>query len=144
VRDLFLHAIDGTRVQDFVANNLKPLPTYGDGAFACRPARLAPRRSVGTLFPQTDRLDDRLGPSWAAVATDTVSAAALRDAGLNVIDPSADAAWLRDHKATWAILRPDRFVFACGGPADVADALDAFRVVAPTASNPSPRTEEHI
>ncbi|MBV8563680.1 MAG: hypothetical protein JOZ56_11360, partial [Actinobacteria bacterium] len=142
LRDLFLHGIDGTRVQDFVANNLKPLPTYGEGAFAARPARLAPRRTVGTLFPQTDRLDDRLGPTWAAVALDTASGTALRDAGLAVVDPGADGAWLRDHKATWAILRPDRFVFACGGPADVAAALEAWRPVALSAASPSPATKE--
>ena len=60
VRDAYLNAIDGTRLQRLLAENVKPLPTYGDGAFATRPARLAMRRTVGSLFPQTDRLDDRL------------------------------------------------------------------------------------
>ncbi len=143
VRDAFLHGIDGTRVQDFIANNLKPLPTYGRGAFATRPARRASRRSVGTLFPQTDRLDDRLGVSWAAVAVDAASVDALRAAGLNVVDPGADGEWLRGHGATWAILRPDRFVFACGGPDDVARGVHAWRRIAPSASSLSPEAKEH-
>jgi 2-polyprenyl-6-methoxyphenol hydroxylase-like FAD-dependent oxidoreductase len=138
VRDLFLRGIDGTRVQDFIVNNLKPLPTYGDGSFATRPARRASRRSVGTLFPQTDRLDDRLGGAWAAVALEPASERALRSEGLHVVDPGADGEWLREHRVTWAILRPDRFVFACGKAEDIAPAVDAWRRVAPSAAYPSP------
>jgi 3-(3-hydroxy-phenyl)propionate hydroxylase len=132
-RDAFLHGIDGTRVQDFLANNLKPLPTYAGGAFATKPARFAPRRSVGTLFPQTGRLDDELGIDWAAVAIDDAPAEALRTAGLRVVDPGPDGEWLRAHGATWAILRPDRFVFACGGATDVAAGVHAWRRLRPAA-----------
>ena len=80
VRDAYLNAIDGTRLQRLLAENVKPLPTYADGAFATRPARLAMRRTVGSLFPQTDRLDDRLPRGWAAVASDEPLARAARGA----------------------------------------------------------------
>ena len=116
----FLKAIDGTPVQRMLADNLKPLPTYGAGAFAERPERLPWRRTVGSLFPQTRRLDDRLGSGWAAVAVDGAAAETLREHGLRVVDPGPDEAWLRRHGLTWALLRPDRFVFACGDGRDVA------------------------
>jgi 2-polyprenyl-6-methoxyphenol hydroxylase-like FAD-dependent oxidoreductase len=119
-RDGFLKAIDGTPVQRMLAENVKPLPAYGAGAFAERPARLPWRRTVGSLFPQTERLDDRLGSGWAAVAVDDRAAAPLRAHGLRVVDPGADAAWLRRRGLTWALLRPDRFVFACGDGRDAA------------------------
>jgi 3-(3-hydroxy-phenyl)propionate hydroxylase len=127
VRDAFLHALDGTRLQNVFAENVKPLPTYGAGAFATRPARLPHRRTVGTLFPQVDRLDDRLGNGWAAVAIDAASRSHLQNAGLLVRQPDEEADWLRSHGLTWAILRPDRFVFACGTAADVAAGCDAWR-----------------
>ena len=130
-RDAWLCGIDGTRMQRLLAENVKPLPTYGDGAFAKRPARLSVRRSVGTLFPQTGRLDDDLGAGWAALACDEASEVALRAAGLRVLDPGADGEWLRDRGLTWAILRPDRYVFACGGPEDVGGAVQACRRIAP-------------
>jgi 3-(3-hydroxy-phenyl)propionate hydroxylase len=128
-RDRFLKAIDGTPVQRMLAENVKPLPTYSAGAFAQRPARLPIRRTVGSLFPQTGRLDDRLGTHWAAVAADDPAAAALRAQGLRVVDPGADAAWLRRRGLTWALLRPDRFVFACGADGDVRAACAALRRV---------------
>ena len=119
-RDRFLKAIDGTPVQRMLADNLKPLPTYGAGAFAERPERLPWRRTVGSLFPQTRRLDDRLGSGWAAVAVDGAAAETLREHGLRVVDPGPDEAWLRRHGLTWAVLRPDRFVFACGNGGNAA------------------------
>lgn len=131
-RDLLLKTIDGTRVQELVASNVKPLPTYGAGAFAVPPKRLAGRRSVGALFPQTDRLDDTLPAGWAAVAVDDVARGLLEEAGLEVVDPGRDREWLDDHDVTWALLRPDRFVFACGRAADVGPALMAWwRIAAP-------------
>jgi 3-(3-hydroxy-phenyl)propionate hydroxylase len=129
-RDLFLHAIDGTRLQDLIASNVKPLPTCGAGAFATRPARIPSRRSVGALFPQTGRLDDDLPAGWAAVAIDDVAASLLHEVGLPVVDPGPDRAWLEQHGATWALLRPDRFVFACGQPPDVPPAVAAWRRIA--------------
>jgi 3-(3-hydroxy-phenyl)propionate hydroxylase len=130
LRDAYLNAIDGTPVQRLMAENVKPLPTYADGAFATRPARLAMRRTVGSLFPQTDRLDDRLPPGWAAVASDEPSRALLEAEGLPVSDPGADGAWLGRRGLTWALLRPDRFVFACGRPEDVRAGARAWRRVA--------------
>jgi 3-(3-hydroxy-phenyl)propionate hydroxylase len=128
-RDRFLKSIDGTTAQRLLAENVKPLPTYGAGAFAERPARLPWRRTVGSLFPQTARLDDRLGPDWAAVAVDGTAAAALERSGLRVVDPGSDGAWLRGHGLTWALLRPDRFVFACGVAEDVRAGCAAWRGV---------------
>jgi 3-(3-hydroxy-phenyl)propionate hydroxylase len=132
LRDAYLNGIDGTRLQRLLAENVKPLPTYADGAFATKPARLAMRRTVGSLFPQTDRLDDRLGQGWAAVASDERTRALLEAEGLAVTDPGADRTWLERRGMTWALLRPDRFVFACGGPADVrAGAVACRRIAAP-------------
>ena len=79
-----------------------------------RPHRLPFRRAVGSLFPQPDRLDDRLGRGWAAVASSARAARAWRDAGVHV-DRAPGDPWLDGHGAEWALLRPDRFVFACGG-----------------------------
>jgi hypothetical protein len=110
-----------------LAENIKPLPTYGAGAFAERPARRPWRRTVGSLFPQTARLDDRLGSGWAAVAVDEAAAAPLRAHGLRVVDPGPDEAWLRRHGLTWALLRPDRFVFACGDGRDVGAGCARWR-----------------
>jgi FAD binding domain len=132
-RDAWLHAIDGTPLQRLLAENIKPLPTYGEGAFAARPARMAMRRSVGTLFPQTDRLDDRLGSAWSAVAIDETARVLLQAAGLPVFDPGAAGEWLQARGLTWAILRPDRYVFACGRPEDVGAGLQALQRIAPTA-----------
>jgi hypothetical protein len=118
LRDTWLHTIDGTIVQRLLAENLKPLPTYGGGVFAVRPARVPARRTVGSLFPQTGRLDDRLGSSWAAVTIDEAARAFFIAAGLPAVDPGADGDWLRRRGLTWALLRPDRFVYACGAPGD--------------------------
>jgi 2-polyprenyl-6-methoxyphenol hydroxylase-like FAD-dependent oxidoreductase len=127
VRDAFLHSLDGARLQRVLAENVKPLPTYGTGFFATRPARLPHRRTVGTLFPQADRLDDRLGIGWAAVAIDDASRSLLESQGLLVRKPDQEAEWLRSHGLAWAILRPDRFVYACGTACDATAGGAAWR-----------------
>ena len=129
-RDALLRAIDGTRVQRWLTGNVKPLPTYRAGAFAERPHRLPPRRTVGALFPQTDRLDDRLPAGWAAVAVDDDACARLEAEGLAVVDPGADRAWLEQRGLTWALLRPDRYVFAAGRGDEVPPACRAWRRLA--------------
>ncbi len=131
VRDLVLHGIDGTPVQRWVSSNVKPLPSYGAGLFAQRPSRLPWRRVVGSLFPQTDRLDDALASGWAAVSSDSATSSRLRSYGLTVTDPGPDADWLHERGCTWALLRPDRFVFACGRAKDIAPAISAWRLLAP-------------
>ena len=133
VRDAALNAIDGTPAQRLLTGHLKPLPTYPRGAFAAPPVRRPGRRTVGALFPQSDRLDDRLGPGWAAVSGDDRSRARLEAHGLPVVDPGADVEWLRRHGVSWALLRPDRFVFACGRADDVPAAAAAWRRIAPPA-----------
>jgi 3-(3-hydroxy-phenyl)propionate hydroxylase len=129
-RDALLNALDGTRLQELAATNVKPLPTYRDGTFAVRPHRLPMRRAVGSLFPQTDRLDDRLPHGWVAVTDDAVARSLLWEEGVCVVDPGADRAWLESHGLTWALLRPDRFVFAAGGMDDIPDACSAWRSIA--------------
>jgi 3-(3-hydroxy-phenyl)propionate hydroxylase len=132
MRDTWLSTIDGTRLQDFLAGNLKPLPTYGAGAFAQRPHRLAPKRTVGSLFPQTDRLDDRLPRGWVALTDDEVARSLFEDHGVDVCDPGADAAWLHECGLAFALLRPDRCVFAAGSVTDVPAAVNAWRAITPT------------
>jgi 3-(3-hydroxy-phenyl)propionate hydroxylase len=127
VRDAALNAIDGTRVQRMFSENVKPLPTCGAGAFAVRPARLPFRRAVGALFPQSDRLDDQLGGGWAAVTADAAARARFRDEGVPGADAGADREWLTARGLTWALLRPDRFVFAVGTTDDIAGACAAMR-----------------
>jgi 3-(3-hydroxy-phenyl)propionate hydroxylase len=131
MRDAWLNAIDGTRLQDLVAGNLKPLPTYGQGAFAQRPHRLAPRRAAGSLFPQTDRLDDRLPRGWVALTDDDVARSLFEDHEVPVGDPGGDGAWLADRGLAFALLRPDRFVFAAGQVADIPAAVKAWRAITP-------------
>jgi hypothetical protein len=41
--------------------------------------------------------------------------------------------WLRRHRSTWVLLRPDRFVFACGRDGELPAALAAMRATRGTA-----------
>lgn len=125
-RDAVVEALDRTGALDWIQERAKPLPTFGDGAFAWRPNRLPFQRSVGSLFPQPDRLDDRLGRGWAVVARSPGAATAWRDAGVHVVEDEANE-WLLDRGARWVLLRPDRFVFACGRDAELPQALHALR-----------------
>jgi 3-(3-hydroxy-phenyl)propionate hydroxylase len=127
MRDVWLRSIDGTRVQDFLTGNIKPLPTYPRGAFAQRPSRLAPMRTVGALFPQTARLDDQLPAGWVALTTDDVARSLLEDHGVPVADPGDDESWLDDRRVAFALLRPDRYVFSAGAVEDVPAAVAAWR-----------------
>lgn len=128
-RDTFLRALDGTRVQQLLAENQKPLPTYASGAFATRPHRLARRRTVGAWFPQSERLDDFMPAGWVALTSDPLVTARFAAAGLPVLDPGSGGAWLARRNLTFALLRPDRFVFAAGDATDVDAALAAWRSV---------------
>ena len=64
------------------------------------------------------------------MAIDERCQAALEAEGLTVTDPGADGAWLRGHGLRWALLRPDRFVFACGGLDAVRAGVRAWREIA--------------
>jgi len=123
VRDLALELLDRTGVLRGLSDRAKPLPTYRSGAFAQNPDRIPFRRSVGSLFPQPDRLDEQLGRGWAAVCATPQAAARWAAAGLHVVTRPNDA-WLQRHGADWALLRPDRYVFACE---DMPHALTALR-----------------
>ncbi|MBV9415110.1 MAG: hypothetical protein JO363_09050, partial [Solirubrobacterales bacterium] len=110
----------------WIGDNAKPLPTYRAGAFASRPHPLPFRRTVGSLFPQPDRLDERLGRGWAVVCRTGSAATTWRDGGLRAVEVEREA-WLDRHGFDWALLRPDRYVFACGGEDQLPAALGALR-----------------
>ncbi len=134
-RDAVLFALDPTPAGAALRHGARPQAVLRRGC-VMRPRR----RGAGALFPQPEvtaggrraRLDDVLGPGWALVgdvgAADAAAWAALgaRAAAFEDSD-GAVGGWLARHRATWAALRPDRYVFACGragaaGPAAAAAA----------------------
>jgi 3-(3-hydroxy-phenyl)propionate hydroxylase len=123
VRDLALELLDRTGLLRGLSDRAKPLPTYRRGAFAGTPDRIPFRRSVGSLFHQPDRLDEQLGRGWSAVCTTPQAAGRWAAAGLHVVTRPNDA-WLGRHGTDWALLRPDRYVFACE---DMPRAFTALR-----------------
>lgn len=56
-----------------------------------------------------------------------------------MVHPGADGDWLRGRHLTWALLRPDRYVFAYGRSVDIDSGLQAWRRIAPSL----PNTKEH-
>ena len=130
LRDSAIGGLESTGALDWLQSRAKPLPTAAAGAFANRPHPFPPKRTVGALFPQPVidgvRLDDRLGTGWGAVSASPEASARLRAAGLTVLDV-ADDAWLRRHSLDFALLRPDRYVFACGAAAEAGAAAAAAR-----------------
>lgn len=152
LRDLLLGALDRSGIARWAEAKVKPLPAYGSGAFAERPARNVFRRGVGAQFPQprvsvagrTVPLDRALGPGWRALTASPRSTGRLGADGLQVMLVGRDlndeegeiGAWLDRFEADWVILRPDRFVFALGSEgADVDQALAALhRRVGPAAA----------
>ena len=130
MRDALIVGLERARALDWIQAHAKPLPTYATGAFAQRPHRLPFRRTVGALFPQPtvdgERLDDLLGPGWGAVSTSSAAAEAFGAAGLGVLELPGDQ-WLGRHEVEWALLRPDRFVFACGSAGDAGAAISSLR-----------------
>jgi 3-(3-hydroxy-phenyl)propionate hydroxylase len=83
IRDAAIEVLDRSGALAWLQGRLKPLATFGDGAFAKRPARLPWRRTVGSLFPQPGRLDDALGAGWSALSRhDTTRGARTRGGGL--------------------------------------------------------------
>ncbi len=125
IRDSILGGLHRSGALRAITDRAKPLPTYREGAFARKPHPIALRRTVGSLFPQPAGLDDRLGRGWAAVTASPAAAGPWRAAGINAVPQPGDP-WLRRHRSEWALLRPDRFVFACGGEPELAQALDAL------------------
>jgi hypothetical protein len=107
LRDGAMELLDRTGALAFITDHAKPRPRYRTGAFA---------DGGGRLFPQPDRLDERLGRGWAVVASTAAAAAAWREAGLHVVE--------HPHERDWTLLRPDRFVFATG---EMPAALHALR-----------------
>jgi 3-(3-hydroxy-phenyl)propionate hydroxylase len=151
LRDRIMDTLDDTAPLRVLRELAKPLPTYGAGAFAERPARLPPLRAVGALFPQplvgvpTVRLDDALPAGWAALSCDPAATRALAAGGVAVLEVGRDLpdaehvlrAWLVARHAGWVLLRPDRFVFACGPTSAVPATLAALRAtVGETAATP--------
>ena len=116
VRDALLQRDRRHRAHRMVATNVKPLPTYGAGAFAERPHRLPPRRTVGALFPQTDRLDDRLPQGLGGSRGRRRRGARCSTARASRSSTPALTVGGSKRGPTWdPLLRPDRFVFAAEG-----------------------------
>jgi 3-(3-hydroxy-phenyl)propionate hydroxylase len=126
IRDRAIELLDRTGALEWIQQRAKPRPAYGSGAFATAPHRLPFRRAVGALFPQPDRIDDRLGRGWSAVSTSPGATVALRANRIRVVEVG-HSEWLAEHQASWALLRPDRYVFACGDQEDIPPALRALR-----------------
>lgn len=119
IRDGVIGLLNGTGALSVIREQVKPLPTYGKGDFGERPARIPPRRVVGSLFPQPDRIDLRLGNGWSVVAANDSVAEAWRAIGIQSVT-LADSSWLRSNDCDWALLRPDKFVYAVGGVNDIS------------------------
>jgi len=142
-RDFVLGGLDRTGISKLVQERMKPLPTFADGAFGSRPRRLAPLRSVGSLFPQpnvvmagrTMRLDDAVGDGWVLLLREAGAGGPLEGepvsslvVGVDLDDrDGAIAEWLDRHDADWVLLRPDRFVFALGRAEDAREAVTGLR-----------------
>lgn len=139
-RDAMLGMLDRSGALAHIREHVKPLPTYATGAFAGAPARLPFRRSIGSLFPQPavkgQRLDELLGRGWSAVSVESGATSRLRAAGVSVVTLDASD-WLARNDAQWVLLRPDRFVFACGGTDKLAEALQSLRETAGCELHPS-------
>jgi 3-(3-hydroxy-phenyl)propionate hydroxylase len=125
-RDTVLAGLEHSGALDWIKDRAKPLPTCGAGAFATTPARLPFRRQIGALFPQPDRLDESLGLGWSVVARTDDAAERWREQGIHAIVRRRDE-WLSGRGLDWALLRPDRFVFACGGDAEFGPGVAALR-----------------
>jgi 3-(3-hydroxy-phenyl)propionate hydroxylase len=144
IRDGFLAALEATGIASWARARIKPLPAYGAGAFAERPHRIVFKRGVGAQFPQPlvrvgeekVLLDEVAGRGWCALSVDADAADVLAAEGLHVLLLDRDledsegtiGEWLTRFGASWVLLRPDRFVFALGGPggSEIRRALDAL------------------
>ena len=144
----------GARLRDGVQSAVRAVPA-ADAFFARgggRPAsRLGPGARLrtpgaGRLVPQavvrgTDGverlLDDALGDGWAVVATDAGTGAERLGLphvvlGRDLVDLDGTLeAWLRRRRARFVVLRPDRYVFAAGGPVLLPRIARALAEVAP-------------
>jgi len=115
-----------------------PIPPSAPQPFAAG-AILAGAPAAGAYFPQpwstdegpVERLDDVLGPgAWliarngAARTLKGVRSVALGDPRLARLAPAL-AAWLDAQGAEAVLVRPDRYVFGTGAPADLLDAYAA-------------------
>lgn len=131
-RDLLLGFLNTTGIAKWARRRIKPVPAYGEGAFATPPSRLAFNRVVGSQFPQPRvgaadgrdlPFDEVAGPEWIGLSarqefTDQLAAAGISalSLGRDFEDPdSVITNWLAENNAKWVILRPDRFVYAVGG-----------------------------
>ncbi|MBJ7354944.1 MAG: bifunctional 3-(3-hydroxy-phenyl)propionate/3-hydroxycinnamic acid hydroxylase [Thermoleophilaceae bacterium] len=150
MRDGLIGLAKLTGVLSIIREQVKPLPTYGHGAFAERPAKLPFNRSVGSLFPQPERIDVQLGNRWSVVADSPAIAKAWRARGVASICSPVDP-WLRANHCEWALLRPDKFVYATGDAGDIAAAAKGLEGLlgaslgslvpnAPAPSSPAPES----
>lgn len=119
LRDGLIGFANTTGLLSIIREQVKPLPTYGRGAFAQQPAKLPFNRSVGALFPQAERIDEMLGNRWSVVADSPAIARAWRERGVTSIVSPVNS-WLRGNRCEWALLRPDKFVYATGGADEIS------------------------
>ncbi len=109
--------------------------------------RLLPQPRVRLAGGREVLLDDALGPGWAVVARGggsphggaapvaTAVGGSARDLGLPVFVLGRDLVdldgtlerWLRRRRASVVVVRPDRYVFAAGGPRTLARAAGELR-----------------
>lgn len=129
-----LHLIPGIR-EKIVDSTTPALP--GSELVLKRSGRrqLAGRLCPNSVLPDGERLDSVVGRRFAVITTGALSpsqrAEVSRRGALEVIaHPGTElATWLRDRRATTAVVRPDRTVMVAGS--DVGDTLDELPVFAP-------------
>ncbi|MCB0861873.1 MAG: bifunctional 3-(3-hydroxy-phenyl)propionate/3-hydroxycinnamic acid hydroxylase [Solirubrobacterales bacterium] len=144
-RDLLLRTLEVTGINHWGRQRVKPLPAYGDGAFAETPAGLVFKRIVGSQFPQPEvvdtkgcriKLDGLTGLDWTALTSEPEVADAFGSQGIRSLlagrdfeDPDKTISdWLIDHESAWVLLRPDQFIYACGATLEeVKPATDQLR-----------------
>lgn len=105
----------------------RPVSRLGPGARLRTPGsgRAIPQATVRTADGRTCLLDDALGDGWAVVSRRGGERAAElgiphAHLGRDLVDVDGTLeAWLRRRRAVLAVLRPDRHVFAAGGPSIV-------------------------
>jgi 3-(3-hydroxy-phenyl)propionate hydroxylase len=117
------------------AGGAPPLPPARPAPFADG-CILAGSLAAGELFPQPTsgsaanrlRMDDLLGPEAWLITRQPIAAAPdgvrVVDLGIEALAPFRDAldTWLTHRQAEAVLVRPDRYVFGTGAPADLAQA----------------------
>lgn len=122
LRDALLRATEITGLSSWGRKRVKPLPAYGDGAFAVPPAKLPFNRLVGSHYPQSSDGSDG-PPEWKALCRSESDARKFREAGIE-----ARCSETEPREADWVLLRHDRFVYGAGADElDIRTTLDSLQ-----------------